>query len=361
MFFMLTNFCRAEILFEDNFNQQSDWRNTCLVCGKTSSGYNGGADLDGIPTGWSYWRADEYWNKDMITGFGSFNSATPGADPVMRISNEQPYGPEGKSIIFTNESESNSPNGGGGGWASDGILTFITPTDYPEISVQFKAKFKPNFNRYWTASDSGQLKFFRIEHWDRAGSPYDAFANGHIGPAGLMTLSQNEYGGAMSSDSIRCNPVDTESHYKCNGLNPGTKYYFTGTGWPTSAPFNDGGARGIWDGNWHTIQLHLKLNSAPGISDGWYEIIYDGALVKSVKTIPFILDGGDINAGWNLISIGGNTFNNYMQITDHIFRAGAEQWYAIDDVVVSTGLITNDYVIGLTIIPPAAPSGLNVE
>jgi hypothetical protein len=68
-------------------------------------------------------------------------------------------------------------------------------------------------------------------------------------------------------------------------------------------------------------------------------------------------DGGSsAGIGWNTIHIGGNS--------DNAFANPGEQWYAIDDVVVSTTPIPADYVPGrgsADTTRPSAPTGLSVK
>jgi len=61
--------------------------------------------------------------------------------------------------------------------------------------------------------------------------------------------------------------------------------------------------------------------------------------------------------GWNMVSLGGNAFNLFSDTANK-----AEQWYALDDVVVSTEYLGPGYVIGsLDATAPASPTGLSVE
>ncbi|KKP93462.1 MAG: hypothetical protein US25_C0046G0005 [Candidatus Moranbacteria bacterium GW2011_GWE1_36_7] len=158
------------------------------------------------------------------------------------------------------------------------------------------------------------------------------------------------------------------------------------------------------------------MNSVAGMADGIYQHWIDGILKVDVSDRAFLGLGSSLGTGWNIIGLGGNANNNYKQILSnytwsvvnyngatykciqsHISSASitpldtnywelidynssygawsaaglnyqngsyvtdAEQWYAFDDIVVSTTQIPVDYVLGETdVIAPAAPSGLSV-
>ena len=417
---MLPNFVNAAVVFEDNFDYQPDWTPNCLVCGISDIGATGGYSGTFL-NGWQYFRNDEYWNQYSTVNYGSFG-ATPNAEPTIQVKGGLPYTTSGKALIVNNESESDSPNGGGTGWSSDGILAYISPSDHPEVYMQFKIKYQANFTRYWAVNNSESIKTARFEHYDRSGSPFYNGAPGNVSPAYILQTGQNAYGEAVVSDSVRCDPQQdvyinylgnsyrlpfryaypvtgvfptsapwqqiaysaaypewndtttyTASNYWCDQMItlPVTKSYFTTpsptcsliTGFPSDATATTTQAIGIFDGNWHTITMHAKLNSMIGVNDGIYELIYDGCVLKYLNNMGWIGVNGNIDAGWNAFMLGGNVFNNYLGITNHVYQSGAEQWYAIDDFVVSTSSIPDDYVIGSAVddlISPSAPSGLSV-
>ncbi|MFZ3209413.1 MAG: hypothetical protein WA140_11370 [Geobacteraceae bacterium] len=110
------------------------------------------------------------------------------------------------------------------------------------------------------------------------------------------------------------------------------------------------------DGNWHTITMYLKMDSSPGAADGESKLWIDGNLSDSRSGIRWRSTDGDANAGWNTVGLGGNAFNNYLKLLNSDpFKLGAEQWYAIDDVIISTTPIPQGYVIGGG---PAAPKNV---
>ncbi len=136
------------------------------------------------------------------------------------------------------------------------------------------------------------------------------------------------------------------------------------------------------DGDWHTLEYRVKMNSAPGVMDGEFEMWIDnstevGTTWTHYKTvdIPW-LNTGALHATpeWNNIWMPDNMSR---------FYDGAQQIYygpviayeplSADSIQTEPALWSNspqdgrlpfDYVIGnleADIIAPAVPTGLSVE
>lgn len=312
----------AEVIFEDDFNNQPNWWPTSKQVDCVS-----GTCVDGIPTGWSFWRNDELW-----TPYGS--TPTLGTNPTIQISSLNYFGAIGKGFTVYNESHSGSS---GDGWGADGILAKRLSQDQKEIYVQFRIKFQQGFQRFWTVGgNASMIKIFRAFHYDGTGSPFLFFTNGNVAPAYIFDTVANEYGNQFAT-AMRCDPQATQ--YACTGNTvPYTKYV-------GSLPWSSS----LGDGNWHTLKWHLKMNTALDAKDGVVEFWMDGLRQLSKINMDWLRAGGDVNAGWNVVAIGGNSFNQFSNASNK-----AEQWYAIDDFVVSTTPIPADYVIG----GPKAPKNL---
>ena len=119
---------------------------------------------------------------------------------------------------------------------------------------------------------------------------------------------------------------------------PGSKYF----------P-KPGGGDCVWsevgcpgDGNWHSYQYYLKANSVVGVSDGEYKFWYDGQLILNKTGIRWATANASTSPRhlWNAFTFGANNYNKFAPQPSEL-----EQWYAIDDVVVSTNYIPDDYVI----------------
>lgn len=315
----------AGVIFEDNFDATSDWWTTmragnyqCVDTGCTEGAV-------APPVKWSWYYSDEIWNPYST-------SPTVGSKPSMIIDGTNHYGASGKAFTVWNESARE--------FISDGILAKHFSTDYNEIYVQLKIKFQPGFQHFWTVGqNASMIKIFRAMHYDGSGSPFLFFEGGNVAPAYIFDTVNSEYGN-MYATALRCDPQATQ--YRCPNNSVGyTKY----AGEPTWA-------NSLGDGEWHTLAWHLKMNSNLDVKDGIVQFWFDDVLQLDKIDMDWLRSGGDSQAGWNVIAIGGNAFNNYKQINSpYTFVSGAEQWYAIDDVVVSTTSIPDDYVIGSSSIP----------
>jgi hypothetical protein len=71
------------------------------------------------------------------------------------------------------------------------------------------------------------------------------------------------------------------------------------------------------DGQWHTLELHVKVNSSVGANDGIGRVYWDGELQGGKTDIPYFNSGLNLASpganstypviGWNFVSLGGNS------------------------------------------------------
>lgn len=301
----------AQVIFENNFDSQADWWPTAKQDSCTPS-----SCTSGVPTNWSYWRNDELW-----TPYGS--SPTVGSNPTIQISSFNHFGSSGKAFTVYNESHNGSS---GDGWGADGILAKRLDQDYKEVYVQIKIKFQSGFKLWKVGQDQSLIKLFRIYHFDGVGSPFEFFSGGKSAPIYILDVQKSQYG-TKNSHAIRIDPQETQ---------------YLSYAWPYQ-PFigSPSFESSIGDGNWHTLSWQAKINSTLDATDGILRFWMDGVLQAERTNIPFLKSGSNISIGWNVVAIGGNALNLF---SDPVNKA--EQWYAIDDVVVSTTPIPADYVIG---------------
>jgi len=130
------------LLFEENFDAQSDW-----FAASNRDDFT-------VPPNWDYARTNENWHPDTH----------PGTQPSMRIggNSEQVYGGTGKAFVSYSEDPV------GRGWAADNILTKTLPP-LDELYVEFYIKFQPGFA---SDIDHGLMKIFRISSYDGVGGRY---------------------------------------------------------------------------------------------------------------------------------------------------------------------------------------------
>ena len=262
----------ADILFEDNFDQQADWQTLNR------------STIGDLPAGWTYGRTSEQWHP----ADGDSESM-----PSMFISGNDTnkvFGGIGKAFI--SYSESNNPTG----WSSDGfIMKDIPPSD--TVYVQFKIKFQSDFA---SDSDRGQIKIFRILHYDGVGDRAKFFSSGYSAPIYIYDWEQSNYG-LRHDHAFRCDPQETgyfctspvilnplrsinrgdmSGNYSSDltSLNPQLPDLLNGGILPSDGTISHNQLIG---NQWHTLAFYFVLNSAAGVQDGVFKHWFDGELIVS--------------------------------------------------------------------------------
>lgn len=318
------------LIFSENFDDQPDWYSPVSGDGPGGSG----GYFAALPDNWDAGRTSEQWHPD--NGF-------PGTQPVMQINGNNPvqvYGGTGKAFIFSSESYDDN------NWNSDGfIIKDFAPTD--EVYVKLKVKFQEGFA---LNNDVGTIKLFRFLSWDapESGARTPFFSDGYSAPIYIFDWQQSDYG-VRHVHSMRCD--DQLTNYYCADpaildapravqqgsfsanytdtvarLNPQIPDLINGGFIPSSGTVYHNQVLGDV---WHTLEVYLKLNSAPGVQDGVMRYWLDGQPTIDMNQIPWIGNGGDMNAKWNSFSIGGNNFYKFDLVGE---PADRERWYAIDNI-----------------------------
>ncbi len=317
---LLAQSSQGEIIFEENFDSQPDWQLTQPIGSNTAiSSYNG---ENTIPTGFHSYRiqGSSYQNNQH-------NSII--------IDNTNARGGLGKGMTFWNESGDTNCDSGGG-WCSDNQIGIHLPNGHNELYVSYYIKFQSNWK--WSNEASIMEKIWRVSHY-HGGSPYIFFSNGNQHPLATGLLTVWNQGNANTSHMLN---YRYEVTYYPDQANPEhddrarVAYYPGGNYSGTGPEFSDTGQLG--DGEWHLCQYHIKMNSSVGVTDGIIEYFFDGNLILRVDDLAWSDTGGQQSPrlNWNYITFGGNTYNHYAPISEF-----AEQWYAIDDIVISTTPINN--------------------
>lgn len=301
----------SAVLFNDNFDAHPDWQprpngavdnmspgGASIVCSYSST-----SCAVSPPTGWNYYRDTGLW-------WG------PTYQDTIRISNQAGRGGSGKSFIVYNESNAGAS---GDGWGADGILSKLFDQDYPELYVRAWVRFQAGFS--WNTAYTAYLKMLRITHFDRSGDIFAMFSGGTNTPILIWDVLRPVTGDLKYANALRFDPQETDYNNQVD--NPVAAW----------VAFTDDNA--ILNTEWHCIELHVKMNtySGDGVwnNDGIYEVWYDGVQQESYSTVKWVKSGTDSGIGWNTVNLGGNAYNTYTSASNF-----GEQWYAIDDVVVST-------------------------
>lgn len=345
----------AAVVFEESFDSIPDWQARPAGIVDAAPGTVSCSSVScppgSVPKGWDWsYITGRWWGPNL--GY-----------PSSLVNSSVHYGPAGKSYITYSE----SPLSTSGGWGSDSIIMKNLPGEYNELFVRVKVRFDKDWK--WGTTASPAKKFLRFGHYVGHGDPWDANENndnpllkGHMKPQVLEDLAK--WAGGASDIAfelaIRCN-----GYFACPEV-PGTKQYFNPTCYNginasnstcyfppsgsyggagtdfTDAAWNPGGrlfadSPGmIGDGGWHIWEVYYKSNSAPGANDGKLRGWIDGVLVSSFETVPFNDSNSASLQGINIVSLGGNAYNQYS------YTGYEEHWVAYDDLVVYTPLTSAD-------------------
>jgi hypothetical protein len=364
--FSLVKITKAAVIFEDNFDNQVDWTILQPMSGATMCNNEPCLSNDAPPVGWT----------GYLTGM-SYCLGGPGYN-TMYINNMPGYPNSiftgtGRVLTFWDESCVNFFED------SDAQLSKSFNQE-SEVYISFKIKFPENYQ--WEAADINAHKLLHLRYWDGVDSPFANFnkpGNVPIVIPGIKVDHDLGYPRLWYYAAFRC-----ENNYYCQGS---PKYNFD-VGNDQDAVIIGNWSNTLGDGNWHQLKFYFKMNTNNGAvfnADGQHKFWVDGNLIYDVENIPFSDNGSvlDPRREWNWLSIGGNNSNRW---TTSCVGTECEQWYAIDDVVVSSTDIPINYVIGQNscgnstcdnnetcnscasdcgvcadVTPPDVPNGVSVE
>lgn len=312
------------VIFEDNFDGHADWNRDGSLNGATCTPRRCAT----APKGWDGYRS--------VPSTGAAGAPNDHDVPVVSIQRpigslaDHTGGAKGKALVVYQASDlPDEP----GIWKGDGQIAKVFPVEYQELYIRYWVRAQPG----WQSVPGGALKTFRITHWPGPEESSNIFNQDNNHPT--FYLDQSTYGawagpragfGAIFP-AYRCSASPDD--YFCT--KSGNKYQSQNYGddWlvhPQGSP-----AKNYADSGWHRYDIHIKVNRM-GKKDGIVTISYDGKVLVSHSDIVF-LEPGTTRKGFNAFMLGGNSHNNY--------APNGHQWYAIDDVVVSTTPIPDDYAI----------------
>lgn len=322
----------ASVLFEENFDVQADWTPTGTDCSRVSP-EKCNAGVPDTPTDWSYYRCEDLWNP---------GTGNPSHNYCQRISSEQGRGGSGKAWIKSSES---SHAEGESNYHSDAILMKeFTAADgfdaagYEEMYISFYLRFDPTWQFHTNGATGGaEFKLVRMGHID-AGNDLEVWqlgSTGNTAPFLLYQMKHSDMWGFRGHHEPRCD-AQNPNYYCDNDIGQDPLYICpvgqtcTGNGTVGGQPQDDPTfAEMFYPGQWIKFEYYMKLNSAPGVSDGIYKHWVGDVLQHSKTDLQWRYSDSDASVKLNFFSIGGN-WNNF--IGDPLDKT--EQEYAIDDIQV---------------------------
>lgn len=273
---LLSTTLHAETLFLEDFDSLNGWVADDVDCVHESD-----ADgCDNVPGAFTFYRA-----------FGAF----PGV-PTMQVVQG--------ALAISDESWGNGSQHG-----SDGIVLVELDQEYPALFMRFDVAFDA---WAWGAGLEEQQNTLigKIARFERfAGAPddsrFNAFSNGVLHPIAIAGTGvyRNGAGNLLTriNHARRCTPANgVSAEYNCqrpSGGNAGPSNNMTS-------------AVDLLDGGWHTVEMEVRMNSAPGVADGVMRTWADGVLLMEDTDVAWAWDGAMV--GWNTASFGGNFPNRWV-------------------------------------------------
>ena len=308
-----TTSSNSSIVFQETFDNQPDWfqQDRCLYD-------NFSAACNTIPSGWNYFYVDDK-NPTHAAGYIEAAAARGGS---------------GKGYHLWDESR-----GANSRWKSEAQLGKRLPQAYQELWFSFWIRFNPNAQ--WEGGDEDSKVF-------RAGAFNPLVMDGTTGTSVFNVRNSNEKNNGLGRTtgglfimnvvhhdakptrirlSTRCNAT-----YKC-GTYDEVWDYLVNPGAPTNV---SDWSTNFGDGNWHKLEVHMVMNSSPGVGDGVLEVYYDGTRLGGRTNVPWKMDNAESwIEGINYFAIAGNSENEWAGNIDTP-SSPEQSFYFMDDIQVCT-------------------------
>jgi len=321
----------GELIFDADFGNQTDWRNTKPSQSLSYPRYSAQASAN-LPA-----KFDSYYTTEKWYPRGSYTAgSTIGPHPVGQISGVQSRRPGGKSLLVYDESY-----GSNGEWGSEAQLGKDLQKNYQELWVEFYIKFQRDYVLHDVRRGSGQsiIKVFRARYIPdnyKEKTRYDFFGIGGRAKSPVYmldfkswTVEKNNFSVARLTPFVRgFTPQDLIGRDENYFLKKYEKETSIKQGGSSSLSF----AEVFQTGEWVKINILIEMDSAPGAADGVEEVWINDTLEKARYDIPFRRVGEGEGVGFNWFSIGGNSHNVPFPEADQY-----EQWFAITDLKIYAG------------------------
>jgi hypothetical protein len=357
-------FGQAEVLFEEDFDDQPDWTSEMY----SSSVQKDVLDGDILPEGWdsSYTTTSEGTTQ---------NFGRPAIEILAEHSDKTRTG-IGKSFVSWKEHNKHRARQ----FTSNSTLTKRIEgpngNGVDQLYVEFWLTFDPN----WTA-EFNMSKFFRIYSTRPGGNIQKFGSNGYAGPLVFFDYENSSTYGAFNRLAFRGGPWGHNYKPDWHSSVPDGPQDFEGEDLLKQLPDKENGGlipiggnedgmvthNMVWgppsEKQWTKLAFFVKMNSANEVADGVFmQWIDDHLVIKSEKVQWMRPNTENLTPNevkWNAIAIGGNDFIGgeyphpiYPNEAEH------EEWYAIDDLLISTEIPTR--LMDESASPPAPPTSLEI-
>lgn len=285
---LFPNFSGAAIIFQDKFDNSPDWTSkqsiypTNRIWPSTWAVEDGGMCTTYCPPkNWSTYR-----------GVGSqLSNGAPGHD-TYSVSSEGARGGSGRGFTYWHEVLV-------GKWADGaGLEKYIRNNEngYPELYLRYWEKWSPDAQ--WNdGAIHKELDFYSNQTVPTVTNNFDTRLDDYAwGSPSFIPQWYGNYGKVYLQEMLRQAPRFDAYSYS------GTANSVTEINWPT-------------DSQWHSYEWRIKLNSAPGSTDGIVEFWLDGVKQNAACDygVPFVM-----SIPWQARTNYGDTRNNPITPTNQL-------------------------------------------
>jgi hypothetical protein len=351
---------QAEVLFEENFNDQPDWTNEMYSLETQQEVPRG----DILPVGW--------YSSYASVGFGR-----PAIEILSSNSDKTRTG-TGKSFVSWKEHNKVRE----AQFSSNSTLTYKIEGPSGIGVDQVYAEFWIRFDPLWTP-ETNLSKLFRVYSYrpEEQGGNIQSFGGGkHAGPVVFFDYEHSSNYGAFNRLAFRGGPWG-DANYKTAWAPsvPDKNQNFLGYELLQQVPdklngglipLDNGGNivshEQVWGplaaGLWTKLGFFVKMNSANDVADGVFMQWRDDKLILKSTEVQWMQPNASgltpAEIKWNAIAIGGNDYiggdpPTYPNSAEH------EEWYAIDDFIMSTEIPATLMDGGVS--PPRPPTSIDVN
>jgi hypothetical protein len=338
----------AGLIFADNFDAQPDWT--------ADDGFTDNNNIDNFNTlqNWYFGISRPFWSPK--TGY-------PTKHPVAEVlaSNvAKTKDGTGKSIVFWRESVQ------GGQFNSDSMQAYYFAEGVDELYVEFDITLSNELIQAYYDGDLGQTKIFRAYYfngdetalsnffgvtnkpgfnWDLSGK-----TNGY-GTRNFLSYFPRGEGGSISVTEGGTNLNGTVQGLPASIVNGDLSAWYSPTATdgagvggtnPALIDYKNGGTIDAGpvapdqifgtESQWVKLGFYLKMNSAPGVTDGSMMMWLNDQRIVHAYDLAWIATGYAMKK-WNTVGIGGNAQFNIYPTADQ-----REDWYAVDNLAIYNGI-----------------------
>ncbi|SFR58550.1 hypothetical protein SAMN05216203_1596 [Marinobacter daqiaonensis] len=361
---------QAEILFEENFDDQPDYTTTLHTTDTVQVAAQGYT----IPQDWTAVYQGTEWSPEL--GFPNQHAS----HEILARNSDKARGETGKSMV--NWRESVTQDSGRIRWNSDSQLIKApidanNPGGTEELYVEFWIRFSENWYQRGPYDGGWMTKIFRAASWTPGGNMFSG-GQRDLGPMFYWDYKADNYGlrnvtayrggppaNASGTDNYKVSSVESfgeSGNYNAldiagegvGGTDPQLTDQIHGG---LLAETTDLVSHEMLFGpptHWTKVAFYLKMNSAPGVPDGVLSQYINGHRIKHHDNIPWVeTNEQNMMVKWNHFSIGGNDY-----FAPKPNEEKFEDWYAIDDLVVMSHLPES---LQIATPKPSPPSNLAVQ